>query len=42
VRLWETSRHNAEATVCADAGQPLTAQEWTTYLPGIPYQKPCL
>jgi WD40 repeat protein len=38
VRLWDTDPATAAAAVCADAGQPLTREEWTTYVPGIPYR----
>jgi WD40 repeat protein/transcriptional regulator with XRE-family HTH domain len=41
VHLWVTSPATAMAFVCADTGQPLTRQEWTTYLPGLAYRAPC-
>src|SRR5580658_2008905 len=41
VDLWDTSPAAAEADVCADAGQPLTRQEWATYIPGLTYRAPC-
>jgi hypothetical protein len=41
VHLWDTSAAAAEAAVCAGAGQPLTRQEWATYIPGVTYRAPC-
>ena len=41
VHLWDTSPADARAAVCADAGQQLTRQEWTTYIPGVTYRAPC-
>ena len=41
VHLWATSPATARAAICADAGQPLTRQEWATYLPGLAYRTPC-
>ncbi len=41
VRLWDTSPAAAAATVCANAGQPLTGLEWDTYAPGLAYHAPC-
>ena len=41
VRLWDTSPAAAMSAVCAAAGQPLTRQEWATYVPGLPYRVPC-
>ena len=41
VDLWDTSPAAAQADVCADAGQPLTQQEWATYVPGLTYRAPC-
>ena len=41
VRLWDTSAATAEASVCANAGQPLTRLEWDNYVPGRPYRAPC-
>jgi WD40 repeat protein/transcriptional regulator with XRE-family HTH domain len=40
-RLWSTSPSAAMKEVCANAGQPLTRQEWATFVPGVPYQVPC-
>ena len=41
VHLWDTSPAVARAAVCAAAGQPLTRQEWATYVPGLAYRTPC-
>ena len=41
VHLWDTSPAVARAAVCAAAGQPLTRQEWATYVPGLAYRAPC-
>ena len=41
VWLWDTRPAAAAARVCALAGQPLTAAEWHSYLPGRPYDPPC-
>ena len=41
VHLWDTSPAAAQAAVCGNAGQTLTAQEWATYIPGVTYQDPC-
>ena len=42
VRLWDTSPTAARAAVCANLGQPLSAREWASYVPGVPYRAPCL
>ncbi len=41
VHLWDASPAAAMAGVCAGAGQPLTRQEWATYVPGLTYRAPC-
>jgi WD40 repeat protein len=41
IRLWDTSPATARATICGNLGQPLSAKEWATYLPGVPYRAPC-
>jgi WD40 repeat protein len=41
VRLWDTRPAAARAAICANLGQPLSAAEWASYVPGVPYQKPC-
>jgi WD40 repeat protein len=41
VRLWDTSPTAARAAICANLGQPLSPQEWASYMPGVPYRAPC-
>jgi WD40 repeat protein len=41
VRLWDTSPAAARAAICGNLGQPLTPAEWSSYVPGLPYQAPC-
>ena len=41
VHLWDTDPATAQAAICADLGQPLTAGEWSAYVPGVPYHSPC-
>ncbi|HTX27561.1 MAG TPA: hypothetical protein VME19_11140 [Streptosporangiaceae bacterium] len=41
VRLWDTSPAAAAAGVCAAAGDPITRQEWSRYVPGVPFARPC-
>jgi WD40 repeat protein/transcriptional regulator with XRE-family HTH domain len=41
IHLWDSSPAAAQAGVCASLGQPLTRQEWATYVPGVPYRAPC-
>ncbi len=41
VHLWNTDPAAVAAAICANAGQPLTRQEWATYVPGVPYRSPC-
>jgi WD40 repeat protein/transcriptional regulator with XRE-family HTH domain len=41
VRLWNTSMKQVAAFVCAVAGDPITRTEWRTYVPGLPYRRPC-
>jgi WD40 repeat protein/transcriptional regulator with XRE-family HTH domain len=41
VHLWDTSAAAAAAGVCADLGQPITAADWASYAPGVPYRAPC-
>lgn len=41
VWLWDTSPAAARTAVCANLGQPLTAAEWSSYVPGVPYRAPC-
>jgi WD40 repeat protein len=41
VRLWDTRPAAARAAICANLGQPLSAAEWASYVPGVPYHLPC-
>lgn len=41
VRLWTIDPGRAAAEVCDVAGDPITRQEWTQYVPNRPYQPPC-
>jgi WD40 repeat protein len=42
VWLWDTHPGTAAAAICRMSGQPLTPAEWHTYIPGRPYDPPCL
>ena len=41
VHLWDTGPAAARAAICGNLGQPLTAAEWSSYVPGVPYRAPC-
>jgi WD40 repeat protein len=41
VRLWDTGPSAAADAICASAGDPITSQEWSGYIPGVPYAPPC-
>ena len=41
VRLWDTSATAARAAICGNLGQPVSARDWASYLPGVPYRAPC-
>jgi WD40 repeat protein/transcriptional regulator with XRE-family HTH domain len=41
VYVWDTSPAAARAAVCANLGQPISAAEWSSAAPGVPYQAPC-
>jgi WD40 repeat protein len=41
VRWWPTDVDAVVATICRDAGDPLTAAEWATQLPGSRFVAPC-
>jgi WD40 repeat protein len=41
VRLWDTNPAAAAAGVCAVAGDLITGQEWSRYVPGISFVRPC-
>ena len=42
VRLWDIDPASAAASICASVGQALTPAEWAQYVPGRPYQPPCV
>jgi WD40 repeat protein len=41
VRLWNINAQQVAAYVCATAGDRITRSEWSTYIPGLPYNPPC-
>ena len=41
IRLWQTAPQAAAHLVCAMAGQPMSAAQWASYLPGVSYHPPC-
>jgi WD40 repeat protein len=41
VHLWDTSPAAARAAVCGNLGQPMTASDWASLVPGVPYHAPC-
>ena len=41
IRLFQTMPQAAEHLVCAMAGQPMSAAQWASYLPGVSYHPPC-
>jgi WD40 repeat protein len=41
VHLWDTDPAVAESATCANLGQPITPQEWSAYVPDVPYHAPC-
>jgi WD40 repeat protein len=41
VRLWTTDPARVAAHICAVAGDPITATEWSRHLPELPYDPPC-
>jgi WD40 repeat protein/transcriptional regulator with XRE-family HTH domain len=41
VHLWDTSAAAAAAGVCGNLGQSVTAAQWSSYAPGVPYRAPC-
>jgi WD40 repeat protein len=42
VRLWNTDPGQSAAFVCAVTGAPITRAEWQAYIPGRPYDPPCI
>ncbi len=41
VRLWDTDPATAKKDICSLIVTPITAAEWTKYVPGITYRNPC-
>lgn len=41
LRLWPTDAQALVARICADAGDPITGEEWATYVPGRTFEPPC-
>lgn len=41
VRLWDTDPAMAKKDICSLIVTPITAAEWTKYVPGITYWNPC-
>ncbi len=42
VRLWEPDPARASRLVCSTAGDGITRKEWKQYVPGLPYDPPCM
>ncbi|MGH3822526.1 MAG: TIR domain-containing protein [Pseudonocardiaceae bacterium] len=40
-RLWETDVTRVTDRICKTAWPPISTDEWTQYLPELPYQPPC-
>ena len=38
---FDTGAAAASAAVCANLGQPITASQWATLVPRVPYRAPC-
>jgi WD40 repeat protein len=41
IRLWNTNPDIVAAHICAVAGERITREEWSQYIPGRPYDPPC-
>lgn len=41
LRLWPTDEQALTAHICATAGDPITEEEWATFVPGRAYEPPC-
>ncbi|QOC94252.1 WD40 repeat domain-containing protein [Micromonospora craniellae] len=41
VYLWTTDPERAAVRICETVGDPITAEEWATYIPDRPYAPPC-
>jgi WD40 repeat protein len=42
LRFWLTDPDRAVRAICATAGYPITAEEWTQFIPEIPYTPTCI
>jgi hypothetical protein len=41
LRIWEVDQERATSQLCGLRGDPLSADEWRRYLPGITVSDPC-
>jgi WD40 repeat protein len=41
IHLWSSDEQATIDGVCARVGDPLTAEEWSRYVPDEPYESPC-
>lgn len=41
IRFWPTDEEETVDRLCSQAGDPLTQEEWSTYLPDEPFEPPC-
>jgi WD40 repeat protein/transcriptional regulator with XRE-family HTH domain len=41
IRLWDLDTARVGRWICATVGAAITPQEWSQYVPGVPYQPPC-
>ncbi len=41
VRVWDTDLDAVKTWICRNAGQPITAEEWSQFIPGVAYSPPC-
>lgn len=41
VKVWNADLKSARLQLCANRGDPLTAEEWDRYLPGVEPEDPC-
>jgi WD40 repeat protein len=40
-KLWETDPQRVADAICASAGDPITPEEWSRYVPSTPLVSPC-
>lgn len=40
-RIWETDPERIAATICGSTTPAITREQWSRYLPAMPYQPPC-